>query len=539
MTLTRRTFLHHLGGGTVALGVGACGPLSGLARAATRSGALPRSTPEAQGVEAAGLVAFLDAFAHSRHELHSFMLVRHGAVVAEGWGVPYGPHYNHWLYSLSKSFTSTAVGFAVAEGRLTVEDRVVTFFPHDLPAQVSDHLAALQVKHLLTMSVGHATEPVREIVREEDWVRAFLAWPIPHPPGSAFLYNSAGTYMLSALVQKLTGQRVLDYLTPRLFEPLGIEGAAWETCPRGINTGGWGLSVPTEALAKFGQLYLRQGTWKGRALLTPAWVAEATTRHIQQPVPATPNRPNAENDWVQGYGYQFWRCTHAAFRGDGAFGQYAIVLPDHDAVIAMTGESPNMQGELDLVWKHLLPALHDGPLPADRASQRRLRQQWRAWKLAWPGQGAAALPAEATAAGRVSGKTFQLERNALGLDTVSFGFNPSTCQVTFRTTANGYPIACGLRQWQRGETALPGTPPRLVSGGAPKPGTPAKLAAAGAWTDANTFEMLWRYYESPHHDTVTCRFADQTVQVRFLNSLAQMGPNPQDARPVLVGRLVG
>ena len=312
------------------------------------------------------------------------MLVRHGHVVAEGWWSPYGPQFNHTLYSLSKSFTSTAVGFAVAEGKLRVDDRVVSFFPNDLPDNVSDHLAALRVKDLLTMSVGNAKEPTRPMVEQQNWVKAFLAWPIPNPPGTQFLYNSAATYMLSAIVQQVTGQKILDYLQPRLFEPLGIHGATWETCPRGINVGGWGLSIQTEGLAKFGQLYLQKGAWQGRQLLPAQWVEEATTFKIQQPLPAKPSRPNDQNDWLQGYCYQFWRCRHNAFRGDGAFGQFMIVMPEQDAVVAITAETSDMQGELDLVWDHLLPAMKAQPLPRDRQSEARLQQTLASLTLAPP-----------------------------------------------------------------------------------------------------------------------------------------------------------
>ena len=169
-----------------------------------------------------------------------------------------------------------------------------------------------------------------------------------------------------------------------MFEPLGIEGTTWETCPRGINVGGWGLSLPTEGLAKFGQLYLQQGIWKGRAVLPARWVEEATTFKIQQPVPAKPSRPNERNDWLQGYGYQFWRCQHNAFRGDGAFGQFTIVMPEQDAVIAITSECGNMQGQLDLVWQHLLPAMQERPLPENRPSQAQLQQRLGSLALSMP-----------------------------------------------------------------------------------------------------------------------------------------------------------
>jgi CubicO group peptidase (beta-lactamase class C family) len=151
----------------------------------------------------------------------------------------------------------------------------------------------------------------------------------------------------------------------------------WETCPRGINTGGWGLSVQTESLAKFGQFYLQKGVWNGRQILPVAWIEEATTFKIQQPPPHDRSLEEAKqtSDWHQGYCYQFWRCRHNAFRGDGAFGQFDIVMPDRKAVVAITCETSNMQSELNLVWDFLLPAMSESPLPADEQSQEKLRQK--------------------------------------------------------------------------------------------------------------------------------------------------------------------
>ena len=208
------------------------------------------------------------------HDLHSFMLLRHGQVVARGWWSPYAAQRPHMLFSLSKSFTSTAVGLAVAEGRLTVDDPVLSFFPEDAPAKVSPNLAAMRVRDLLSMSTGHAKDATGRAThkKEGNWVKGFLSLPVRYAPGTHFVYNSAATYMLSAIVQKLTGMTLLDYLRPRLFEPLGIDNPTWESCPRGINTGGWGLSVRTEDIARFGQLYLQKGVWKGQRILPEAWV---------------------------------------------------------------------------------------------------------------------------------------------------------------------------------------------------------------------------------------------------------------------------
>src|SRR5688572_26704603 len=205
---------------------------------------LPRSNPEAESVSSDSIIKFLDAMNNSPHEMHSIMVLRHGKVIAEGWWKPYSAELKHTMYSVSKTFTATAVGFAVAENRLAVNDKVVSFFPAQLPDTVSTNLNELTIKDLLSMSVGQQPDPTFiGVTSDAPWVSTFLRLPVVHRPGTKFLYNSLGTYMLSAIVQKVTGERIVDYLRPRLFQPLGIEGMDWEIDPMGINSGGWGLKI--------------------------------------------------------------------------------------------------------------------------------------------------------------------------------------------------------------------------------------------------------------------------------------------------------
>ncbi len=328
---------------------------------------LPRSTPEAQGVSSAGIRAFIEAADAKVDTMHSFMLVRHGKVIAECWWKPESAEKPHVMYSLSKSFTSTAVGLAAAEGKLSVDDPVLKFFPEDAPAQPSKNLQSMRLRDLLSMSTGHQTEP--KFTPDVPWVKTFLSHPVEHKPGSHFLYNSPGSYTLSAVVQKVTGQTVLDYLRPRLFEPLGIEGAEWSTSPQGISSGGWGLFIRTEDIAKFGQLYLQKGQWNGKQLLPASWVEQATGKQVS-------NGSDPARDWDQGYGFQFWRCRHGAFRGDGAFGQFCLVLPGQDAVIAITADTKDMQAQLNIVWDKLLPAFHYTPLPENPDEQAKLKESY-------------------------------------------------------------------------------------------------------------------------------------------------------------------
>jgi CubicO group peptidase (beta-lactamase class C family) len=523
----RRTFLKQLGVGAAGLGV-ILGSPECLAAARHVRNPLPRSTPEAQGISSAGILSFLEALARSTHEFHSFLLVRHGKAVAEGWWRPYRPEAPQMLYSLSKSFTSTALGFAVAEHQLSVDDRVISFFPDELPQTVSDNLRALRIRDLLSMSVGHAQDSTGSLWAEQDWVRKFLSLEIANPPGTAFLYNSGATYMVSAIVQRVTGQRLIDYLRPRLFEPLGIAGCTWESCPRGINTGGWGLKIQTEGLAKFGHLYLSKGLWNGKRILPAAWIEEATSFKIQQPAPDL-ERAKQQSDWHQGYGYQFWRCRHNAYRGDGAFGQYTIVMPQQNAVIAITSESPNMQSELDLIWEHLFPAMKDCPLPANRSSQHELSDRLRALEVP-PLKG---QPTSACVA-RFSGKRFDVETDPRNTRAVSFEFTPKACRFSLEDDQGTYSVRCGIEQWLDGETAMPGTPPKLTQGKLPPV---SKVSASATWKDESTFQMRWQYYETPHHDAVSCHFEADKVRIEFLDSLTAMSPGRKDKRPPVEGRL--
>ena len=325
---------------------------------------LPRSTPEAQGVSSANVLEFIEAADKQVNAIHSFMLVRHGHVVAEAWWSPEAADKPHVLWSLSKSFTSTAVGLAVADGKMSIDDPVLKFFPDQAPAKPSANLQAMRVRDLLTMSAGHQDE--MNLKDAKDWAAEFLAWTVPHKPGTHFKYNTPATYMLSAIVQKVTGEKVVDYLRPRLFEPLGIEQPRWDESPQGISIGGYGLFLKTEDIAKFGQLYLQKGQWNGKQLVPAAWIEQATSKQVS-------NGSDPSKDWDQGYGFQFWQCRHGAYRGDGKDGQFCLVLPEQDAVIAITSNTGDLQGELNLVWDKLLPAFHELALPADDATQAKLR----------------------------------------------------------------------------------------------------------------------------------------------------------------------
>ncbi len=445
------------------------------------AGESPRSSPEDQGVSSPALLKFVEAADKSIDSMNSFMLLRHGHVVAEGWWAPYDADSPHSLYSLSKSFTSTAVGLAIAEGKLSLDDEVLGFFPDDAPPEPSHHLKAMRVSDLLRMSTGHQVEPPR--TPDRPWTEAFLAQPVPHKPGTHFLYNTSATYMLSAIVQKATGLTVLDYLKPRLFEPLGIERPTWESSPQGVTTGGYGLSIRTEDIARFGQLFLQKGEWRGKRLVPEAWVEAATARQ-------TSNGSNPKSDWDQGYGYQFWRSRHGAYRGDGAFGQFCIVLPEQDAVIVITSGVKDMQAVLDLVWEGLLPALQSAPLAADDEARRRLEHALNGLSLR-PQEGSAP-PSKA------SGRKYVFPTNPRKLEAITLESDEKGDTLVARFDGVEQRIPCGRGEWKKGRMAFGSL-------------SEQPAAASGAWTGDDTFAAKICFYETPFMLKVNLKFSGDAV----------------------------
>ena len=436
---------------------------------------LPRSFPEAQGVSSSALLAFVEA-ADKIDSMNSVMVVRRGHVVAEGWWSPYSAEAPHSLYSLSKSFTSTAVGMAIAEGKLGLDDEVLKFFPDDAPAEPSKNLKAMRVSDLLRMSTGQQTEPGRG--GDKAWTKTFLEHAVPFKPGTHFLYNTSATYMLSAIVQKATGATVLDYLKPRLFEPLGIENPTWEASPQGVSTGGYGLSIRTEDIAKFGQLYLRKGEWHGKQLVPKAWVEAATARQ-------TSNGGSPNSDWDQGYGYQFWRSRHGAYRGDGAFGQYCIVLPEQDAVIAITSGVKDMQAVLNLVWDKLLPALKSAPMGTDDEARTKLESTHKGLTLR-PEKGTG-TPSKSV------GRKYAFSGGGKKLEAITLETGENGDTLVMRANGVDQRIAVGRGEWKKGRAA-PGMFPEQP------------VAASGAWTDDDTYTARLCLHETPFIIKISLKF---------------------------------
>lgn len=438
---------------------------------------LPRSTPEAENVDPAGILAFVNELEKENLETHSFMLLRNGKVIAEGWWNPCAAKDKHTLYSLSKSFMSTAAGLAIASGKLSLEDPISKFFPADMPKKVSDNLAEMKVKHLLSMSCGQENEPMSQMFSAEDgnFNKPFLAHPVPFKPGTHFLYNTAGSYMVSAAVTKATGKTLTQILTPTVYKALGISGVYWDQSPAKVDFGGFGLHASTEDIAKFGQLYLNGGVWDGKQVLPKSWVETATTKKIE-------NGTDPNNDWNQGYGYQFWRCRNGAYRGDGAFGQFCIVMPKLNAVLAITGGGGDMGKSLNVVWDKLLPAFDRKASVAPG-----LAKKLKSLELPYPkGKTVSKLVAE------ISGKEY---KDAKG-SAVSIKFESAAAVLT---SPYGV-INIGLRSWKKSKSNMIDDKPQTVM-------------ARGAWTSENTFEAKILNPASTWNVVVTAKFEGKKVTV--------------------------
>ena len=419
------------------------------------------------------------------------MVLRHGHVVAEGWWAPHTPDRTRLLYSLSKSFTSTAFGFALAEGLLGLDDTVVSHCPEFADQISNPRSRAITLRHLASMASGHTRDMWAEVMAHDpqEPVRGFLMLPPDEEPGTLFAYNQPCTYTLASVIQRAAGQTLTQYLRPRLFDPLGIDEVGWQSWPPGgPELGFTGLFARTEDVAKLGLLYLQCGRWGTTQLIPESYVEQATSRQIETPNEGTEN-------WTQGYGFQFWMSRHG-YRGDGAFGQFCVVLPEHDAVVAITAGTSNMPGVLDHVWKHLLPGFGSGPHNQEQQAELHQRLQglslgpcvaqpspsrWEDWTdgsfpVAPAREGSAATPLTSVELKREDG---QLE-------------------VTITEPDNALTFPVGAADW-------------LTSAPRDKHGNRVPVSASGGWQDDHTLRVEAIFLESPHRMDLTCSHPAHTA----------------------------
>ena len=393
------------------------------------NGALPRATPESVGISSDDVAEALRALDEKINRVDSVMILRDGKVVCEAWRTPAAPNELHALYSLSKSFASTAIGFAVQEGKMTLDQKIVEVFPEDVPENVDENLKKATIRDLLMMACGHKSEPPRShnvsafynlegpktTPDQPTWAQAFMRQPTPYEPGTHFVYNTVGTYMASAALEKITGENLRDYLVPRLFEPLHIATPFWEKSPEGYTKGGTGLFLTTEDIAKFGQFYLQKGVWNGKRLLSEEWINEATSKQI--------SNGDEKNNWSMGYGYQFWRCVNNSYRGDGMYGQFCVVMPDQNAVVVLTSDTSQTGEELDILFNTLAPKMKDAPLPENPDAVAKLRELEKSLK-----------PKEGASKSQLVALT--IHNDALGQDMRYIVYTPKG----YLTTSASYPV---------------------------------------------------------------------------------------------------
>jgi CubicO group peptidase (beta-lactamase class C family) len=502
---------------------------------------LPEAPPSAQGVDARGVLDLLDALeAHPHVDPHSLVLVRHGHVVARGWWAPYTPDQPHLLYSLSKSFTATALGLAVADGVLSLDDRLLDVLPDLAGAATSERARSLTLRHLVGMGSGHLAETWdrAQAADPDEPLRGFLGIEPEREPGTVFAYNQPCTYAVAAAVQHARGQTLLDHLRARLLGPLGVTGTdrfGWQQHPAGRDLGFTGLHATTDAVAALGVLLLQRGRWGGEQLLPAEWVDEASRGHLP-----TPHEP--EVDWRQGYGFQLWRQRHG-FRGDGAYGQFMLVLPEQDAVLAITSDTPDMQAVLDAVWTHLLPALDGG---GDAAADEELAHRLAA--LALPPAAGAADPADEHAwdglrltpsavlrPGDAALKDVRVERRdgAWWLSVAEDGDTGSGGAV-----ATGQQVGAGWRfdvpvvagEWRLLDAPVPEALGRVGGGAVP-------LAVSGGWVDATggaqSLQVEVRFLQTPHRLVISGEAASASLRARWVTPPLRAGSLAELRSPAL------
>lgn len=462
---------------------------------------LRRGRPSELAVAASGIVELVAALEQLDDvEPHSLMVLRHGTVIAEGWWAPYSSGRVHLLYSLSKTFTGTALALAVKEGHVGLDDPVVRYFPEIDPAGLDDRVRRLRIRHLAAMASGHLEDTWHRgpAADPEHPVRAFLAMPPESEPGTLFAYNQSATYTLAMIVQRVSGTTVNDYLQERLLRRIGVGPTSWHQHPAGQDLGFSGLHATTEDLARLGQLYLQEGRWDGELVLPAEWTTEASRVQVATDRPAATGEPPSP-DWAQGYGFQMWSSRHG-YRGDGAYGQYCLVLPAHHAVVAMTGQTIDMQAALDAVWTYLLPAF-DAATGCSPDADEELAARLQGLELpAAPGRPSpSGAAADWLASALVPVAPAEGDANGVALTAARLVEDGGAWHLLAEQDGDRL-VAPLATSWVRA---------RWDGGGAP-------VVSSGGFLDEGTLEVALVFLETPHRLLVRASLRDGTVAARWV-----------------------
>ncbi|MDQ1914556.1 serine hydrolase [Paenibacillus sp. GD4] len=474
---------------------------------------LDRIPPEQAGISSKAVLAFVEQAEERGIPLHSFMLLRGGKVAAEGYYGPFKADHLHPIFSVSKSMTSAAIGIAIGEGLVKLTDRVAEFFPEKAEGEIHPYTARMTIEHLLLMATVHSKSTNTQV---EDWVKSFLNTSPAKLPGTSFAYDTTGTHTLCAILQKVTGMTVLEYLRPRLFEPLLMGELWWESCPLGINKGGSGIRCTTEALARFGQLYLQDGVWNGVRILPEGWVERSTGNRIGT------YGTRMMLDGKLGYGYQFWRIRNNGYCAFGMGGQLVIVLPDQELVFVTTANTLEYKdGQsriIECFWSTIYAALMESggmPLPADVEAAQALRERLAKLSLFLPEEKTNSPLAET-----VTGRKWVLDSNRYGYTACEFVLDGDRAGVFFHKDGEIMELPFGLGTWVQGTEPLTGQD------------TPSYGAAV--WTDERTLVVIVHVIDPLQLFTFTCRFLeDGWVSIQLIPTGALLN----DHETHLTGRL--
>lgn len=485
----------------------------------------PKQSPASLGIDSAGVERFLDALENEHIDIHSFLMIRHGKLAVEGYWTPYSPDKPYTLFSASKTFTAMGVGFAIQDGLLRIDDQVLLHFQEEVEAigadNICENMKKVTIWNLLTMTVGFEEDPHDfPFEGRTDWIRNFLTARVPHEPGSKFVYSTHASYMLSALVQKVTGKTLWAYLQEKLFTSLGITGEWWEESPQHISVGGWGLMLVTEDYAKIGQFLLQNGKWNGQQLLDADWVREAVSCQVSNQENPTPNLMDAP-DFQSGYGYQIWRLRKEdAYMASGGFGQYVMVFPKKDAVVAMTCGT-HEDHLFENVWKELYPALKDDTAD-DMTSDQALQERMSRLTIPLP----VGNPHHEAMEKTYHQVTYQFENSRYGFQKISFDFSEEEPRVTLTLPEGAFTVKAGFGRWNDGKTSI-----LLEDTDTDFNAIYPDVSCAYAWEDgALILKMV--YDHTPFYDTFRIGFYDAVLKIKAQRNVWHYG---ETIDPVLYG----
>ena len=491
------------------------------------------ATPEALGISSAAISRYLDALGRSETEMHGLMIMRHGKLCFQGWWAPYAPNLRHGLQSHTKTYAATAVGIAYTEGILKLDERIIDIFPEEAPEDPSENLKLLTVHDVLCMGCG-----MDEMPRPgKDWIRDFLHTPVNHKPGTTYMYNSTGSTLLGAIVRKKTGLGLHDYLSDRLFRKIGIDpdNLRWMCMPDGMEVGGGGLFATTEDNLRLMKLYADGGVWEGERILAEDYVKLATSNQNDSATEAI-NNPLAYDNHL-GYGYQIWMCKpEGVYRADGAMGQFTIVCPKQDMIIAITETAMGAhwaQTTLEITWDFLAEVTSDAALPEDTVACEALYERMGKLNIGNP----VCRPYSPTAA-KISGKKFKLTSGVFTPFSGSFMSGEpadNIAEFSFSFDCYGFVWSFDTKSGKHEDIRVSTGGFRFTNViGAPEDCTQLYLADA-FWQDDTTLILHGRWLETCIENTYTLTFDGNRLKIDDNDNSPFhmfMNPNPIEAEQI-------